>query len=162
MTSSPGKEGRLTRALVRFTTRPDGRLRGAKLLAIAFVGGLVVAIGTSAALVAADAGDPATLSIWVIVAFLGVKLPLLGLLWWLLGRRPRDEDPTADELRAMLARLRTSAEHARRTPDAADRLVILRDEAWFVADRADADLKPEAVELAMHIESLAHGVTPAP
>jgi hypothetical protein len=147
--------------LVRFTTGPDGRLRGAKLLGIAFVGALIVAIGTSAALVAADAGDPATLSIWVIVAFLGVKLPLLGLLWWLLGRRPRDDDPTPDELRAMLTRLRASAEGAVRTPDAADRLSILRDEAWFVADRADADLKPEAVELATQIEALSRDVPAA-
>jgi hypothetical protein len=143
---------------VRFTTGPDGRLRGAVLLGIAFVAGLVVAIGTSAALVAADAGSPATLTIWVIVAFLGVKLPLLGLLWWILGRRPRDDEPTPDELRAMLSRLRASADSATRTPDAADRLAILHDEAWFVADRADPELKPEAVELALHIEALSRDV----
>jgi hypothetical protein len=159
VTAEPEQAGPLTRGLVRFTTGPDGRLRGMKLLAIAFVGGLVVAIGTTAALVAADAGNPATLTIWVIVAFLGVKLPLLGLLWWILGRRPRDDDPTPDELRAMIARLRVSAEKAVRTPDAADRLAILREEAWFVADRADGDLKPEAVELAMQIESLGRDVT---
>jgi hypothetical protein len=146
--------GRLTRALTRFTTDRDGKLRSARLLGLAFIGGLVVAIGTSIALVAADAGNPATLSIWVLVAFLGVKLPLLGLLWWILGRRQRDEEPTPEELRAMVVRLRASADTAIRTPDARDRLEILRDEAWFVADRAPDELKPEAVELALRLDSL--------
>lgn len=154
MAASDASPGRLTRALTRFTTDREGDLRAARLLGIAFVAGLVIAIGTTLALVAAGAGSPATLTIWVLVAFLGVKLPLLGLLWWILGRRQRDEEPTADELRAMVVRLRASADAARRTPDARDRLEILRDEAWFVADRAPDDLKPEAVELALRLDSL--------
>ncbi len=154
MAATDATPGPLTRALTRFTTDRDGKLRSARLLGIAFIAGLVIAIGTTIALLAADAGSPMTLTIWVIVAFLGVKLPLLGLLWWILGRRQRDEEPTADELRAMVVRLRTSADAARRTPDARDRLEILRDEAWFVADRAPDDLKPEAVELALRLESL--------
>jgi hypothetical protein len=154
MAATDATPGPLTRALTRFTTDSDGNLRSARLLGIAFIAGLVVAIGTTIALVAADAGNPATLSIWVLVAFLGVKLPLLGLLWWILGRRQRDDEPTADELRAMIVRLRTSADAARRTPDARDRLEILRDEAWFVADRAPDELKAEAVELALRLDSL--------
>jgi hypothetical protein len=154
MAASDASPGPLTRALTRFTTDRDGNLRAARLLGIAFVAGLVIAIGTTLALVAADAGNPATLTIWVVVAFLGVKVPLLALLWWILGRRQRDEEPTADELRAMVVRLRASADAARRTPDARDRLEILRDEAWFVADRAPDDLKPEAVELALRLDSL--------
>jgi len=154
MAETDAKPGRLTRALVRFTTDRDGNIRSARLLGIAFLAGLVVAMGTTIAIVAADAGNPATLSIWVLASFLAVKLPLLGLLWWILGRRPRDEEPTPDELRAMVARLRTSADAARRTPDARDRLEILREEAWFVADRAPDDIKPEAVELALRLDSL--------
>ena len=146
--------GRLTRALTRFTTDRDGNLRSARLLGLAFMGGLVVAIGTTTALVAADLGSPLTLTIWVMVAFLGVKLPLLGLLWWILGRRQRDEEPTPDELRSMIVRLRKSADTAMRTPDARDRLEILRDEAWFVADHAPDELKPEAVELALRLDGL--------
>lgn len=154
MAATDASPGRLTRALTRFTTDRDGKLRSARLLGIAFIAGLVVAMGTTLALVVADAGSPVTLTIWVIVAFLGVKLPLLALLWWILGRRQPAEEPTADELRAMIVRLRTSADSARRTPDARDRLEILRDEAWFVADRAPDDLKPEAVELALRLDSL--------
>lgn len=153
-------EGRVTRLLTRFTMDADGRLRGMRLLGIAFVGGLVVAIGTTAAIVVADAGNPATLSIWVIVAFLGVKLPLLGVLWWILGRRQRDEEPTDAELRMMMVRLEAGTDAALRTPDAHDRLEILRDEAWFVSDRASADLKPQAVELALRLDELAHAATP--
>ncbi len=152
-------EGRVTRLLTRFTMDAEGRLRGMRLLGIAFVGGLVVAIGTTAAIVVADAGNPATLSIWVIVAFLGVKLPLLGILWWILGRRQRDEEPTDAELRMMMVRLEAGTEAALRTPDVSDRLEILRDEAWFVSDRASADLKPQAVELALRLDELVHAAT---
>ncbi len=153
-------QGRVTRLLTRFTMDADGRLRGMRLLAIAFVAGLIVAIGTTAAIVAADAGSPMTLSIWVIVAFLGVKLPLLGVLWWILGRRQRDEEPTDEELRLMMARLEIRTVAALRTPEAHDRLEILRDEAWFVSDRASAELKPHAVELALRLDELAHAAAP--
>lgn len=154
MANADATPGLLTRALTRFTTDREGNLRSARLLGLAFMGGLVVAIGTTMALVAADFGSPLTLTIWVMVAFLGVKLPLLGLLWWVLGRRQDDAEPTPDELRAMIVRLRASADTAMRTPDARDRLEILRDEAWFVADRAPDELKPEAVELALRLDSL--------
>ena len=154
-------EGRLTRMLTRFAMDSDGRLRGMRLLAIAFAGGLIVALGTTIAIVVADAGNPATLSVWVVVSFLGVKLPLLGLLWWILGRKQRDEDPTEDELRQMLTRLEAGADAAVRAPDAHDRLEILRDEAWFVADRAPDDLKPHAVELALRLDALALAAAPA-
>ena len=153
--------GRPTRLLTRLAMDADGRLRGMRLLAIAFVAGLVVAIGTTIAIVVADAGNPATLTIWVIVAFLGVKLPLLGLLWWILGRHQRDDEPTDDELRQMLTRLESGTDAALRTPDAHDRLEILRDEAWFVSDRASGELKPQAVELALRLDELTHAAAPS-
>ena len=155
------KPGSLTRLLTRFAMDAEGRLRGMRLLGIAFVGGLVVAIGTTAAIVVADAGNPATLTIWVIVAFLGVKLPLLGLLWWVLGRHQRDDEPSDGELRQMLTRLEAGAAAALRTPDAHDRFEILRDEAWFVSDHASGELKPQAVELALRLDELAHAAAPA-
>ncbi len=155
MATQSTSPGLLTRLLVKFTMDEHGRLRGMRLLAIAFVAGIVVALGTTAAIVAADAGNPATLSIWVTASFLGVKLPLLGLLWWILGRRQRDEEPTDEELRTMMVRLQAAADVAVRTPDAHDRLEILRDEAWFVSDRAPAELKPQAVELALRLDQLA-------
>lgn len=153
-------QGPLTRLLTRFAMDANGELRGMRLLGIAFVGGLVVAIGTTIAIVVADAGNPATLTIWVVVAFLGVKLPLLGLLWWILGRHQRDDEPTDDELRQMLIRLESGTDAALRTPDAHDRLEILRDEAWFVADHASDEIKPQAVELAIRLDELAHAAAP--
>jgi hypothetical protein len=147
--------GPVTRTLIRLTTDRQGNVHAIRLLGIAALAAMFVAIGTSAALVSADAGNPATLTIWVLVSFLAVKVPLLALLWWLLGRAPRDEDPRPDELRAMLVRLSASAETAMRSPDAADRLAILRDEAWFVADRVPDDARAEALELALRLDEAA-------
>jgi hypothetical protein len=146
--------GPVTRLLTRFAMDDAGRLRGMRLLGIAFVGGLIVAVGTTIAIVVADAGNPATLTIWVIVAFLGVKVPLLGLLWWILGRKQRDAEPNDGELRQMMARLHAGIATAQRTPDAYDRLEILRDEAWYVTDHASDQLKPEAAELALKLDEL--------
>ena len=41
-----------------------------------------------------------------------------------------------------------------------DAVQILRDEAWFVADRASDELKPQAVELALRLDELAHSAAP--
>ena len=152
--SAATSDGPLTRVLVRFALRSDGSLRSGRLLALAFVGGLVVAIGTTVAIVAADAGNPATLSIWVIVAFLGVKLPLLGLLWWVLGRRQREEGHSDEDMRAMIARLRSATEHALKTPDAVDRLTILAEEARYVVAHASPDVRTDAEAVADLIAAL--------
>lgn len=155
------RPGVMTRMLTRLTMDADGRLRGMRLLGIAFIAGLVVAMGTTAALVIGGAGSPKTLTTWVLVSFLGIKLPLLGLLWWILGRKQRDVEPTQDELSLMLTRLESSAKTALRTHDAHDRLEILRDEAWFVSEHADGDLKARAAELAVHLDVLTQSAPPA-
>ena len=158
MTRRAKTPGAFTGLLTRLTTDGQGNLRAGRLLGIAFLAGLVVAIGTTIAMVAADSGSPATLTVWVLVAFLGVKLPLLGLLWWILGRKQRDDEPTGDEIRSMIARLHAAADTVSRTGDAADRIEILKDEAWYVADHAPDELKSEAAELALRLEALARHV----
>ena len=154
-------DGFFTRALTRFTMHPDGRLRGGRLLAIAALAGLVVAMGTTIALVVAGAGSPVTLTTWVVVSFLAVKVPLLALLWWILGRKQRDDVPKPGELEAMMTRLDGAVSAAVRSPDAADRLEILRDEAWYIADKAPDDLRTQATELALRIEALRQERVPA-
>lgn len=154
------RDGIFTRGLTRFTMHPDGRLRAGRLLAIAGIAGIVVALGTTIALVVAGAGSPATLTAWVVASFLGVKVPLLALLWWILGRRQRDVAPSPEELGTMMARLEGAVPGAVRSPDASDRLEILRDEAWYVADNASDDLRARATELAMRIEALRQERTP--
>lgn len=155
MTPTTKPPGALTRLLTRLTTDPQGNLRGPRLLGIAFLAGLFVALCTTISFVAADAGSPTTLAIWVFVSFLAVKLPLLGVLWWILGRNQGDVEPTRDEIRAMIARLHAAADTVSRTPDAVDRIEILKEEAWFVADRAPDDLKSDAAELALRLDGLA-------
>lgn len=157
MATETTPDGPLTRLLVRFATHPGGGLRAARLLGIAFVGGLVVALGTSIAIVVADAGNPATLSIWVIVAFLGVKVPLLALLWWILGRRQRDDELSDSDLHALLARLTAATDSAARTPDPTDRLLLLREEAEYVAEHARDALRPDATALIERIDALVSG-----
>jgi hypothetical protein len=144
----------LTRAL----SDRDGNLRTPLILGIALLGVVALTVGMFAALLAAGAGSPATLAVWLVGALLLIKLPLLGVLWWILSRR---RDPVSGggwssrECGEILAYLERQAEESRGREDAAARLAYFAREAWFVADSAsDAD-KPEAVAAAVRIEALA-------
>ena len=119
---------------------------------------LLLAIGMFASLLAADAGSPATLAVWTVGALLLIKLPLLGVVWWIISRR-RDEPWAAlvegcGEILALprAARPRRAVER----DDAPARLAYFAREAWFVADSAkDAD-KAEAVAVAVRIDAMAN------
>ena len=144
----------------RGTLLVDGRgnPRAAVILGLVVLALVVLGAGTFAALLAAGAGSPRALALWVIAALLLVKVPLLILVWWLIGRR---RDPVggggwssgecAEILRYLEAQARASAGRG----DASARLAYFSREAWFVADgAADAD-KPAAVAVALRIDALA-------
>lgn len=136
----------------------EGDLRTTVLVAV-IVGLLVVlGLGSFAALLAAGAGSPETLAIWVGAAFLFIKVPILLVMWWVISRR---RDPTGGggwstkECSQILGYLETQAHEAQGRPDAATRLRYFAREAWFVADRADDADKGAAVETAVMIDAMA-------
>ena len=138
----------------------DGNVRAAVVLGIFALAAAVFAVCTYVALLIAGAGSPEALAIWVIAGFVLVKIPLLGVAWWLIARR---RDPTggggwtSGECEEILAYLEEQARASAGRPDAAARLAYFAREAWFVADAAaDAD-KPAAVATAVRIDALASG-----
>lgn len=140
-----------------FTDR-DGDLRTVLLLGLVMGAIVVLGVGTYAALLAADAGNPGTLALWVTAALVLIKVPLLTVVWWILGRR-RDQAGgggwTSKECREILDYLETQARDSVGRPDAATRLAYYAREAWFVADSAtDADT-PAAVDTAVLIDAMA-------
>lgn len=118
--------------------------------AVAFLltfGGLIAAV-------LAGSGMPKALPVWVTLAFFAIKLPVLGLLWWLLGRSEHDgpEEPLPDD-RAILAimRLRESAATAIHTDDAWDRYDMLAAEARYLVVHSSPPISGEAAQLAKEL-----------
>ena len=60
-----------------------------------------------------------------------------------------------DEVREILAYLRSEAERSLALPDAPARLGYLRGEAWHVADRVGGELKLDAIAMALEIDRMA-------
>lgn len=119
---------------------------------------VVLGVGTYAALLAADAGSPGTLALWVTAALIFIKIPLLAVMWWIIGRKrdPRGGGGWASgECREILAYLETQARESVGRPDAATRLAYFAREAWFVADSASDEDTPAAVDTAVLIEAMA-------
>ena len=146
---------------------PRGRLpstpgepRAAVIRCLVVAALVVFAVGSFAALLAAGAGSPGTLAIWVLAALLLVKVPLLIMVWWLIGRR---RDPaggggwSSGECGEILDYIEEQARASVDREDAATRLAYFSREAWFVADGAtDAD-KAAAVAAALRVDALAAG-----
>lgn len=133
--------------LRRFAFDRDGHLRSWRLLGLSAAVALTLTIGGLAAAVLAGTGSPEALAIWATVAFVGIKLPILGLLWWLLGRSEHtheDASLTDETAAAALRRLRQSADRAAGAADAWDRFDNLAAEAAFIAAHASADLAGDA------------------
>jgi hypothetical protein len=136
----------------------DGNVRAAVVLGIFAFAAALFALGTYVALLVANAGTPEALALWVVAGFVIVKIPLLGIAWWLIARRRDPQDGggwSSGECEEILAYLEEQARASAGRPDAATRLAYFAREAWFVADAAaDAD-KPAAVATAVRIDALA-------
>jgi len=150
--------GRARSPLARIVFSSDGEIRTLALVGIVALSLAVLGAGTFAALVAAGTGSPQVLGIWVAVAFIGIKLPLLGLIWYLLGRsgestvRPRWSPQEAEGILDYLERESTAALRRR---DASTRLEYFTTEARYVANTAPESARARAVDLAVRIEGLA-------
>lgn len=124
---------------------------------------LILTIGGLAAVVIAGTGSPGALALWATIAFFAIKIPVLGLLWWLLGRSEHTVESPAlspGATIAALARLRLSAERACGVPDAWDRLDALAAEAGYVAAHAPAELTIEATSVEANLRALRDEMRP--
>ncbi len=98
---------------------------------------------------------------WVLFAVLLLKLPLVGLLCWIVMRhlelptqRPRW---SSDEVSEIIDYIRLEAARAEELPDAERRLAYLLGESWHVADRANGAQKGVAVAVALEIDARLQG-----
>jgi hypothetical protein len=147
-----------------------GNPRTLVILGIVAFALMVLSIGSFAALLAAGTGSPEALAIWVVAALVVIKVPLLIMVWWLLGRR---KEPVGgggwrtDECEEILRYLEEQARASAGLGDAGARLAYYSREAWYVADAAADVDKPAAVAVALRIDAMAtaaregSGQTPA-
>lgn len=141
----------------RFAFDKQGHLRGWRLLGTSAAVALILTIGGLAAVVIAGTGSPGALALWATIAFFAIKIPMLALLWWLLGRSEHDADEpqlSHSATAAALARLRFAGERACDVPDAWDRLDALAAEAGYVAAHAPAELTFEASSVEANLRAL--------
>jgi hypothetical protein len=114
------------------------------------------AVGQGLSFAGAAAG-PETLAISALVVFLGLKLPFLGLVFWIIMRQGNGEahndwsDRERDEIFAYLA---NQAQEAKGRPDEAERLQWLTREAWIIADTVPDEHRAKAVALAVEIGAM--------
>lgn len=140
-----------------FTDR-DGELRGP--LIVGLVGAALVLLaltGVVGVLFGGIVGGNA-LATWVIAAFIFIKVPLLGLIWWVLGRKRehgRVGGWSSGECHEILAYLEREARAGLGRPDAAERLAYYCREGWFVATTASDRDTAAAVAVAQRIDALA-------
>lgn len=140
--------------LTRLAFDREGHLRSWRMVGIAAAAAMLLTLGGLVAAILAGAGTPEALPVWIVIAFFAIKLPILGLLWWLLGRS--EHDGQSDELpddRAILAimRLREAAATAGGDIDAWDRLDALAAEAGYLATHSSPGIADEAARLSREL-----------
>ena len=101
-------------------------------------------------------GHPGLQTLWVVLALVLLKLPLLGMVWWLITRRRRARAArlSAPETSRFLSVVEREAAAAADLPDAAGRLAALHADAWRAAREGDPSATPEAVEIALRIDRI--------
>jgi hypothetical protein len=118
---------------------------------------LVLALfGTVFLVWAPDIGIGWLRATYVLFVVVVLKLPLIGILWWLIARNHEwpSTQPTwlPPEQAEILAYLENQAQQAAAMPDAVERLEYLSQEAWHVADRLDGNAKVDALTVALRID----------
>ena len=139
-------------------TASPGRAAGAATRSVAVAAAVGVALFGSFLLVLTPDldGHPGLQTLWVVVSLVLLKLPLLGLVWWLIARRRRARTArwSAAETARFLAALDAEAARAEGLPDAGPRLRALHADAWRAAREGDAQATPAAVEIALRIDRM--------
>jgi hypothetical protein len=146
--------------LSRFLYDADGRIRLGRLIPLLAVAIFMAIIGSFAVVATTQLfSHPAWRFAWVIFVIFGLKLPLIGLLWWFIRRNT--EWPTKrsawspGETLEILDYIERQADEAERLPDAPARLAYLSREAWNVADHSSDQSKVDALTVALRIDERA-------
>ena len=136
----------------------QGRIRTYRTLGLISVLVLFMGLATSLILLAATSISPAVLAFGTLAILVLVKVPLLAVVWWLMGKhmeKPGRPAWDADERREILDYLEREAARVANLPDAGERLAFLRQEAWRVADGAPPEDKAAAAATALRIGAIA-------
>ncbi|WP_217913865.1 hypothetical protein [Miltoncostaea marina] len=96
---------------------------------------------------------PGARVLWALFALVLLKVPLLGIVWWLISRRRRRAAPAAGRAEADALALRVAALEAA-TPPPPGEVAALRADALAAAGAADGALGGELVALAMRADRL--------
>ena len=145
--------------LARFLYDERGKARPRRMIAVfATVVPLALFGSFLLALTPILSGHQGYQTLWVIFSVFMLKFPLILLLWWFIVRNKewpgKPVKWSDEETREILAYLEAEAQRVTHLPDARDRLAYLQREAWNVADRVGGDVKAEAVDTAVHIDSM--------
>ncbi len=144
-------------AIVRLFYDRGGDLRTVRVLVVVMVMVAIIVAGTVGVSFAGAAAGPETLAISALVVVLGLKLPFLGLVFWIIMRQGNGEahndwsDRERDEIFAYLV---NQAREAKGRPDEAERLQWLTHEAWLIADTVPDEHRAKAVALAVEIGAM--------
>lgn len=143
--------------IVRLFYDREGDLRTTRVLVIIMVSVALIVAGTVAVSFAGAIAGVETLTIGALIVFLAIKLPFLGMVFWIIMRQGGGytQSEWSDRERAeILDYLRNQAREARGKPDEAQRLQWLAREAWHVADTVPDEHRAEAVALAVEISAM--------
>lgn len=141
----------------RFLLDHKGRVIRRRIYPVLAVCVVMAMFGTTLVVASPALGDHPTLQgFYVLFCVFLLKLPLVGMLWWLIFRnsewptRPPvwDEEEVDDILAHILAEARRAADRS----DELSRLGYLSGEAWHVADRATGAQKVDALTVALRID----------
>ncbi len=144
-------------AFVRLFYDRDGDMRTLRVLAIIFFSVAIIVGATVAVSFAGAIAGTEVLLAGALIVFLVIKLPFLGLVWWLMMRHGSPEHAAEwdDRERAeILQYLLDQAQQAKGRPDEAQRLQWLAREAWHVADTVSDEHRPQAVAVAVEIGAM--------
>jgi hypothetical protein len=144
--------------MARMFTDHDGELRGTLIMAVVALSLMMLGLTGIMALMFGGIIGANAVATWVIAAFLFVKIPLLALIWWVLGRkRERGQVGgwSSRECHEILEYLEREARAGMARPNAHERLAYYCREAWFVAGSAAPEDIADAVATATRIDALA-------
>lgn len=150
-----------TSIMTRMFTDAEGELRSRLIIGLIAGALVLLAIMSMLGLLFGGPSGGNALGAWVVGAFLFVKLPLLVLIWWVLGRRRERGQVggwTRRECGEILDYLEREARAGISRADAPERLAYYSREAWFVAMNADDADTARAVETAHRIDAMAQEV----